>query len=76
MNLERQKQHLSFVIKIILTLKRTRGASHMHLPRMGLDILEGKDWDLDFEDYLGVPKYSTVCLNPVAVLETQYGMKC
>ena len=57
----------------------------MHLPRMGLDILDGKDWDLDFEDYLAgnllvfiflVPKYSTEMLNPVAVLERQYGMKC
>lgn len=48
----------------------------MHLPRLGLDILEGKDWDLDFEDFLGVPKYSTLSLDPVAVLETQYGMIC
>lgn len=56
----------------------------MHLSRLGLDILDGKDWDLDFEDYLGgnklnliiAPKYSTVSLNPVTVLETQYGMNC
>ena len=29
----------------------------MHLPRLGLEILDGKDWDLDFEDFLGGKRF-------------------
>jgi hypothetical protein len=52
--------------------KRIKGASHLSHSNLTMDILNGTDCDLEFEDYLGTPKYSTVMLDPIRVLETQY----
>lgn len=32
--------------------QRKMGASHIHRTSLSLDVMAGKDWDIDFEDFL------------------------
>ncbi|KAF9582725.1 hypothetical protein BGW38_010838 [Lunasporangiospora selenospora] len=72
MNLARNMYGMHAPIKFAMERKlvtQARGLSMLPQSNVGLDILDGKDETIDFEDFLNVPSMSTDMVDVHTVME-------